>query len=234
MAAAAFAPTRRNVAHWVSWAGALAVELALMGYLWDGQVHGWEQDVARAFQDVPGRDLVFDLSSTATNTISPEFAAIFVAIVGAAALLRQRAAATLLLLSFPLHVMAQFPKFFVDRPRPSAAFDGIEGVGGMNSFPSGHSEFVVTFYGFIAYLLMLRFRATWQRALIGAGFVILAMATGFGRVALGRHWPIDVLTSYVIGLGLLSGLIWLYSAYRKAKEAEEAHPAGEACYTGEA
>jgi membrane-associated phospholipid phosphatase len=34
---------------------------------------------------------------------------------------------------------------------------------------------------------------------------------------LGRHWPLDVLTAYVVGLGLLSGLIWLHSAFRYVK-----------------
>ena len=38
------------------------------------------------------------------------------------------------------------------------------------------------------------------------------IVTGFGRIAEGRHWPLDVIASYIIGLGLLSGLIWLHSA----------------------
>jgi undecaprenyl-diphosphatase len=98
------------------------------------------------------------------------------------------------------------------------------GVGGFQSFPSGHSEYVVTFYGFLAYLLMLH---TADRRLRGAIFVAwlaFAIATGFGRIALGRHWPLDVLTSYLIGLGLLSGLIWLHSAFRYVKEGRPTEP----------
>jgi membrane-associated phospholipid phosphatase len=45
------------------------------------------------------------------------------------------------------------------------------------------------------------------------------LATGFGRVAMGRHWPIDVLASYVVGLGLLSGLIWIHRALKQAEAA---------------
>jgi membrane-associated phospholipid phosphatase len=215
MAREGFRPTRRNALFWTSWAVALGFELVMMGVLWGGHIYGWEQSVARAFQDVPGRQVVFDLSSTITNTISVEFALLFAVIVGGAYLLRFRAEAALLLLAFPLHVLAQFPKFFLERPRPSSAFEGIEGVGGLNSFPSGHSEFVVTFYGFIAYLLIGRASRPWQRWAIAVAFLAFALATGFGRVALGRHWPVDVLSSYVIGLGILSGLIWLHTTYRR-------------------
>ena len=122
-----------------------------------------------------------------------------------------------MLLSFPLHIAAQFPKAIVDRERPSALFEGIEGVGGPQSFPSGHSEYVVTFYGLLAYLVVRRLRARWQRALVLGAWIAFVLATGFGRVAEGRHWPVDVLASYAIGLGLLSGLVWLHTAISEAE-----------------
>jgi membrane-associated phospholipid phosphatase len=213
----AFRPTRRNLLHWASWALALGVELALMVVLSGGKIFGWERSVTREFQRVPGRQVVFDVTSMMTNTISMPFLAIFLAIVLTVLLLGHRGAAILLVLTFPLHVLAQFPKALVDRPRPSPAFDGIVGVGGLQSFPSGHSEYVVTFYGFLAYLLMLHVRQRRARVAIFAGWVVFALATGFGRIALGRHWPLDVLTSYLIGLGLLSGLVWLHTSFRYVK-----------------
>ena len=214
----AFRPTRRNLLHWSSWALALGIEVALVAVLWDGRVFGWEQELTRRLQDVPGKQAVFDVTSTLTNTLSLPFLLIFLAIIGVVLLLGHRGAAALLVLTFPLHVLSQFPKALVDRPRPSSAFEGIVGVGGGQSFPSGHSEYVVTFYGFIAYLLMLHAPTRWLRATIFVVWVIFALATGFGRVALGRHWPLDVLTSYLVGLGLLSGMIWLHSAFRYTKE----------------
>lgn len=217
-AAFAFRPTRRNLLHWLSWALALGVELALVVILQDGQIYGWEQSIARRLQDVPGKRIVFDVSSTLTNSLSLPFLLMFLAIVAVVVVLHHRGAAVLLLLTFPLHVLAQFPKALVDRPRPSPAFDGIDGVGGFQSFPSGHSEYVVTFYGFLAYLLMLHASGPRRKAAIFAAWVILVLATGFGRVALGRHWPLDVLTSYLIGLGLLSGMVWLHTAFRYTKD----------------
>ncbi len=182
-----------------------------------GQTYAWERWLTRRFQDVPGRQTIFDITSTLTNTISPTFLLIFLAILAVTRTLGHRGAALLLLLTFPLHVLAQWPKALIDRPRPSGNFDGIVGVGGFQSFPSGHSEYVVTFYGFLAYLVMLHLDRRWMRWAVGASWIVFALGTGFGRIALGRHWPIDVLASYLIGLGLLSGMIWLHSAMRYAK-----------------
>ncbi|MGH2533326.1 MAG: phosphatase PAP2 family protein [Thermomicrobiales bacterium] len=219
----ALRPTRRNLLHWASWALAFGVELILVVVLWNGRIFGWEQSLTRRLQDVPGKELVFDVSSLLTNTISVGFLLIFLATVSTVYLLGQREAALLLVLTIPLHAFALFPKVLVDRTRPSSAFEGIEGVGGPYSFPSGHAEYVVTFYGFLTYLLMLHVTGRWPRAAIFAGWVVLVLATGFGRVALGRHWPLDVLTAYLIGLGLLSGMIWLHSAIRHAKADAPSH-----------
>jgi undecaprenyl-diphosphatase len=90
----------------------------------------------------------------------------------------------------------------------------------MQSFPSGHSEYVITFYGFIAYLLMLRTESMPWRFAILIVWMVFAAATGFGRVAAGRHWPLDVLGSYAVGLGLLSGMIWIYRAATRVNRGE--------------
>jgi membrane-associated phospholipid phosphatase len=131
----------------------------------------------------------------------------------------------LLLLTFPIHVVSLFPKALVDRERPSAAFEGIEGIGGGQSFPSGHAEFVITFYGFLAYFLVVHVTKAWQRWTIVATWIALAGLTGLGRVAEGRHWPLDVMFGYVIGLGVLSGMVWLHTSLRHAKEAHAAEDA---------
>lgn len=221
----AIAPTRRNKLHWASWTIALAAEIILVYVLRRGQTYAWERWLTREFQAVPGRRLIFDVTSTLTNSLSLTFLLIFLAILAVVLGLGHRGAALLLLLTFPLHVLAQWPKALIDRPRPSDNFDGIVGVGGFQSFPSGHAEYVVTFYGFLAYLVMLHLQRPWMRWTVGIGWVVFALLTGFGRIALGRHWPIDVLASYVIGLGLVSGMIWLHSALRYAKRLHPRRPA---------
>jgi membrane-associated phospholipid phosphatase len=183
-----------------------------------GRVFEWEQDLTRTFQAVPYNNVLFQVTSGATNTLSWQFMVAFTLVVALFVLARRRVAAAFVFATFPLHVLAQFPKALVDRPRPSSAFEGIEGVGGAMSFPSGHSEYVVTFYGFLAYLLILRLRPRWARLTVASLWVGMVLATGFGRVAQGRHWPLDVVTSYVVGLGLLSGIVWLYSAIRIGRQ----------------
>lgn len=214
----AIAPTRRNLAYWAACAATLALELALVAILRDGHIYGWEQDVTRLFQRAPGRNLIFDVANFLTNTISWPFAALFAAIVGAVLLVRQYSVAFLLLLTFPTHVLAQFPKALMDRPRPSSLYEGIDGVGGFQSFPSGHAEFVISFYGFLTCFAISRTSSRPVRWLIVGVWLTLTAAIGFGRVAMGRHWPIDILASYVIGAGILSGLLWLWDALRAARD----------------
>ncbi len=217
----ALAPTRRNTLHWASWAVALGAEIVLMVVLADGDIYGWEVQAARQLQDMPGIQPIFFVSSTLTNTLSLPFAVLFLAVLAIVWRWGTRLEVGLLALSFPLHVLAQFPKALIDRPRPPAGFEGIEGVGGLQSFPSGHSEYVITFYGFLAFMLMVRVTRPSQRAAVLGLWLAFVLATGFGRVAAGRHWPLDVLVSYAVGLGLLSGLIWLYFAFHEVNSASD-------------
>ena len=213
-----FTPTLRNQLHWLSWGLSLAVVLSLTVVLMDGHIFAWEQSLTRTIQDTPYPKALTEIAATLTNSLSLEFAVFALALSGWLVLRGHPGAATLILLTFPLHVLGLFSKALVDRERPSAAFEGIDGAGGASSFPSGHAEFSITFYGFLAYLLMLRFRTPGQRALIIGSWLTLVVATGFTRIEEGRHWPMDVMTGYLIGLGLLSGMIWLHSSLRHARE----------------
>jgi membrane-associated phospholipid phosphatase len=206
--AAAFSPDRRNILHWTSWGVALGIEGLLVILLWSGTVYAWEQDALRWLQDLPGHGLIFQVTSSLTNTLSPVFIGALVLLVVVLFVQGRRIASVLLLITFPLHVLAQFPKALVDRMRPGPEFPGIDGIGGTQSFPSGHAEYVITFYGFIAYLLVRRYRSRRAQSLMFASWLVLVMATGYGRMVAGRHWPLDVIGSYVIGLGLLSVMIW--------------------------
>ena len=102
---------------------------------------------------------------------------------------------------FLLHFVMISPKQFIVAYRPSPVF-GVEGGGGLESFPSGHVEWATSFYGFVAYIgwrtLPERFRP-W----IIATFALIVAGTMLGRVEVGRHWPLDT-----VG-GVLAGLIAL-------------------------
>jgi undecaprenyl-diphosphatase len=101
---------------------------------------------------------------------------------------------------FLLHYVMISPKQFVAAYRPSPVF-GVEGAGGLQSFPSGHVEWAVSFYGLLAYMVARALPRA--RGLIIGVYALVVVATALGRIELGRHWPIDTVA------GLLSGLIAL-------------------------
>jgi len=87
-------------------------------------------------------------------------------------------------------------KIGVDRPRPAERFasTGVEvhtprGTPSDRSFPSGHTQ---TAFGAATYLSCLYPAAT-------PAFLLGALLVGLSRIALGVHYPLDVLAGAVIG-----------------------------------
>ncbi len=91
-------------------------------------------------------------------------------------------------------------KLLVQRPRPSLA-DRLEDVSSW-SFPSSHSAGTMMTVAALALLAGGRGR-TWLAAILVAG------AVGWSRVALGVHWPSDVLAGWGFGLAWV-GAAWRY------------------------
>ena len=88
-------------------------------------------------------------------------------------------------------------------PRPFESYPAIVSAGEAGfSFPSGHAQLVVIFWG----LLALEFRRWWFSLI--ALFVILA--TGYSRLYLGVHYPTDILGGWLIGAATL----WAWVRWR--------------------
>ena len=102
----------------------------------------------------------------------------------------------------------------VRRPRPSPHMVHILMAEPTPSFPSGHVEHCVVYYGFLLYLSFTKPIRRWRYSWLLIPFQIFAALTiivvGFARLEAGSHWLSDVVAGYLSGALLLTVLIVLY------------------------
>jgi len=98
-------------------------------------------------------------------------------------------------------LVAKGLKDWVGRPRPFEVLHsmGIPQGSPGDSFPSGHATGAFA----LAAVLSQRFpRFQWV-------FWSLAALIAFSRVAVGLHWPSDVMAGAVMGVGTVAGFSWI-------------------------
>ncbi len=111
-------------------------------------------------------------------------------------------------------VLTQTLKALVGRPRPDADVVRVSEVIAGHSFPSGHTLFYVTFFGFIGYASYALLKRGRPRTVLIWSCLALILLVGPSRIWLGHHWPSDVLASYALGLAYLVLLVQSYSRVR--------------------
>ena len=99
----------------------------------------------------------------------------------------------------------------VDRARPSLV-DPVATAHG-KSFPSGHAMSSTFVYGALV-LVFLPVIGRRYRPLVVGGAVLLVLAIGFSRLALGVHYISDVLGGFVLGLAWLAASTAAFSIWR--------------------
>ena len=104
--------------------------------------------------------------------------------------------------------------FFVARPRhTSPPIHVYMPERGIPSFPSGHVENDVVYYGFLLYLSFTKPVSQWRYRWILIPFQLYAalniLFIGYSRVLEGSHWLIDALAGYLTGALCLALLILL-------------------------
>jgi len=118
--------------------------------------------------------------------------------------------AIFVLLTDGASLVAAFVKLLVERPRPTADVVRVTRHLLDYSYPSGHVVGYVTLYGFLIFVLYVRFARSWLRTL---GMVVLGSMialVGISRIHLGYHWASDVLGGYAFGTAYLLVLIEVY------------------------
>jgi undecaprenyl-diphosphatase len=87
-------------------------------------------------------------------------------------------------------------KTAVDRTRPDPSEALVAEPG--NSFPSGHTQAAVVGYGVLLLMLLPVIKPPHRPWVITAAVAMVALI-GFSRIALGAHYPSDVIGAALIG-----------------------------------
>ncbi len=199
----------------VAAASLVAFSLVAAAVLASARVEAWDTDVNRwVGDDQPGFVAGIALQATAAGG---GVALLAVALVGAGVLLRLRrpADALLVALALPLtQVTTNLLKLVFERPRPPVQTAELE----LSSyaFPSGHASVSMAVYGALALVILRqrRWRASFA-VLLPAGILIIGVA--MSRVALGAHYPTDVVAGLALGAACLSACVAATQRLRAAE-----------------
>ena len=116
-------------------------------------------------------------------------------------------------------IVSPLAKNFFSIPRPISVLDKSEihligeALGSLTSMPSGHS---MTAGALMIILLMMRPLLTYKnykRYFISVICILTCSLIGYSRIAVGAHWPADVLVGF--GIGMIIGCIAIYHEFRQ-------------------
>jgi PAP2 superfamily. len=97
-------------------------------------------------------------------------------------------------------------KQLVARPRPPGYDESTVGI--VYSYPSGHVLEALTIYGIIAVLLWRSSAPTLIRVVVPIVFAAIIVLVAIARVAVGAHYPSDVLAGLLAGIGFVALFAW--------------------------
>ena len=191
-------PNRRDPWPWVGLACALAFLILAMLVVRRGGL-AFDEPLAAALQGLPAPVWFWEACTFLGGAI---LIPIGVALVLAAALSRRvRLAVIVALVLVIAAVFTEVVKELAARPRPT--MEPLVPAAGY-SFPSGHTLNSTVTFGVLA-LVAWRSRRSLavRRAVVVVG-VILPVLIGLSRIALGVHWPTDVLAGWLAGVAFVA------------------------------
>lgn len=107
--------------------------------------------------------------------------------------------------------VSSIAKMLVNRPRPGADMVRVIEETRQQSFPSGHTQFYVIFFGFIiVQMLTLKQIPHTIRYSVITICSLLILSVPFSRIYLGAHWFTDIVGGFLLGLICLTTLSYFY------------------------
>ena len=141
--------------------------------------------------------VVTDLGSNAAAILVFTLTTVFLLIRG-----QRRLAGFTVVTGIGLAVLVPVTKALIDRARPVVE-NPVNELPSNASFPSGHSAVALATYGVLALLALPAVRRG-LRPWVVAAALLVALAVGFTRLALGVHFVTDVLAGFALAAGLLA------------------------------
>lgn len=118
-------------------------------------------------------------------------------------------------------------KAIIRRPRPSSDLVDVFQTLSSYSFPSGHTMFYTTFFGFFLFLSFTLLKRSWIRTSTIILFTALIVLVGPSRLYLGEHWASDVAGGYLLGSLTLILAIQIYLKGKTIFADEQPLPAAQ-------
>jgi len=81
------------------------------------------------------------------------------------------------------------------------------------SFPSGHAQAAVVGYAVLLLVFLPILHGAWRRVAVAVA-VLMVLAIGFSRIALGVHYVSDVVGGYVLGAAWVAAMAAAFNAMR--------------------
>jgi undecaprenyl-diphosphatase len=190
---------RRDPWTWVGLAGAAGFALlAALVVAADGAPLAFDEPIADVIRSLPlPVDAWIAITNMGGRTLTVVGTGLAIACLAAG---RVRLALIVALAMIGANVFTDLAKDVIGRPRPPDPLDTATSAG----FPSGHALNSVVTYGLVALLAWRSSLPRLARDLLVVLGVTTPVLIGVSRVALGVHWPSDVLAGWLAGLAFVA------------------------------